>query len=272
MKLFGRPLTRYVANLGRAPQLVRDVIRAMRIFRSPMHILGCYLTRRPPAGGVVELRSGVRIHLSDDPLDIVTVYGLFVREDYGVVAPSSRVIDIGANIGVFTLYAAQCGALVVHAYEPSTESFRVLRRNIYSNGLGDRVLAFNVAIGAGPERVVRFPRRSNVLNSLPREGDAFADCDEVGLETIETVVARMGGAELMKLDCEGEEERILRSAGAGTLSTVGAVRIEYHQGRGAAIEADMAERGFTVEHHWAPDGKGGITWFVHRGSSIHGTA
>jgi len=261
MRVFGRPIRRYVASLARAPQYFGELVRCVRLFKAPGSVLWAYLTRRPLPRNRVELRSGLHIHLSADPLDIVTVFGVFMRRDYGEIPPGSRVIDIGANIGVFALYAVHCGARLVHAYEPSAESFKVLQRNIDDNRLGERVKAFRVAVGAGPERPVLFPRSSNVMNVRPTDGTDANDCDEVPLETLQTVVARTGGAELVKLDCEGEEEHILADARAPTLSQLKEVRLEYHLGRGAVIMRGMEQRGFDVVHHWPADARGGLVWF-----------
>src|ERR1700731_2980754 len=43
------------------------------------------------------------------------------------------VVDIGANCGVFTLFAASRTRNAVHAFEPSPGNFEVLKRNITVN-------------------------------------------------------------------------------------------------------------------------------------------
>ena len=259
MKILGRPIARYLANLGRIHLHVRDLARAAALFAEPWTVVLCYVRRRPPASGAIALRSGLRIHLSDDPLDVVTVFGVFVRRDYGRVRPGSEVVDIGANIGVFTLYAVHCGASVVHAYEPSAEAFACLERNVRDNGLRARVSIFKTAVGAGPAGLVWFPRRASVFNRLDTQGQG--ECDEVPLETLDTVLERMANPELIKLDCEGEEERILAGASPSALRRVASIRLEYHQGRGNAIAADLGRRGFVIEHRWDADEVGGLVWF-----------
>lgn len=56
--------------------------------------------------------------------------------------------DIGANIGVYTLYAAlrRPGARVV-AFEPEYANLHLLRDNILDNGLQDRVEVYALALG-----------------------------------------------------------------------------------------------------------------------------
>ena len=59
--------------------------------------------------------------------------------------------DIGANVGVFSLYAAIRRPVAVLAFEPSAPNYYVLARNIQLNGLCDRVSAYSVALSARTE-------------------------------------------------------------------------------------------------------------------------
>jgi len=54
-------------------------------------------------------------------------------------------LDIGANIGVYTLYAAVTKGSRVIAVEPSAANFNNLSRNIQLNGIGELVYPFCIA-------------------------------------------------------------------------------------------------------------------------------
>jgi FkbM family methyltransferase len=54
--------------------------------------------------------------------------------------------DIGANVGVYSLYAACCRGCRVIAFEPSAANFHALTRNIDLNRASDRVTAYCVAL------------------------------------------------------------------------------------------------------------------------------
>src|SRR5262249_45367950 len=54
--------------------------------------------------------------------------------------------DIGANVGVFSLYAGVRQRVSVLAFEPLAANFHVLTRNIQLNQLCDRVTAYCVAL------------------------------------------------------------------------------------------------------------------------------
>lgn len=54
--------------------------------------------------------------------------------------------DIGANVGVYSLYAAWCRGARVIAFEPSAANFHALTRNIELNPTQDRITAYCVAL------------------------------------------------------------------------------------------------------------------------------
>lgn len=61
-------------------------------------------------------------------------------------APGEVLFDIGANVGVFSLYAARHRDAAVYAFEPSPLNFSTLCRNVALNKLSDNVSPFCVAM------------------------------------------------------------------------------------------------------------------------------
>ena len=55
------------------------------------------------------------------------------------------VYDIGANIGIFSLYIAKFKGANVYAFEPESQNYSILNRNIYHNDLQDKIEAYNIA-------------------------------------------------------------------------------------------------------------------------------
>jgi FkbM family methyltransferase len=56
--------------------------------------------------------------------------------------PGSVFWDIGANLGVMSLYAAQRGDLDVHAFEPAAVNYYLLTGNCELNGFSDRLSCY----------------------------------------------------------------------------------------------------------------------------------
>ena len=55
-------------------------------------------------------------------------------------------VDVGANVGMYTVWAAKTRGVRVFAFEPEAENFGLLNRNIVLNSLGDSVRAYCVAL------------------------------------------------------------------------------------------------------------------------------
>ena len=145
----------------------------------------------------------------------------------------TTLIDVGANIGAFTLdSAARFPSLRIDAYEPNPRAFRILEENIAANRLERRVRAYPEAVGrtegfldlwgsAGSIVATGYPRASEASGSPAR-------CPMVGLGA---VVARAGGdVSVLKVDAEGAEADIIEG-GRDVLRSVAQVVGEYHEDR-----------------------------------------
>jgi hypothetical protein len=80
--------------------------KAPRTFRHPFPLLLHYVRSTSPANRTIELQNGWKLFLSRHEHDLITAMTIFCRLDYGRIARESTVIDIGANVGFFSLYAA----------------------------------------------------------------------------------------------------------------------------------------------------------------------
>ena len=60
--------------------------------------------------------------------------------------PGDVLVDIGANVGMYTIWAAKTRGTRVFAFEPESQNFAVLCRNIVLNKVGDRVTAYCAAL------------------------------------------------------------------------------------------------------------------------------
>jgi len=54
--------------------------------------------------------------------------------------------DIGANIGLYSIYAAKCNHLQVCAFEPSVFNLELLAKNIHNNNLSEKIKIFPLAL------------------------------------------------------------------------------------------------------------------------------
>jgi FkbM family methyltransferase len=64
----------------------------------------------------------------------------------GGFAASDVLVDIGANVGMYTIWAAKTRGVKVYAFEPESQNYALLNRNIFLNQLGGQAHAYCVAL------------------------------------------------------------------------------------------------------------------------------
>ena len=264
MRILGRGLSAYKRALGSFHEYVWYFIKCFLLFKKPIQILYCYLTKTSPNNRVVELRNGLRIFLCEHPLelgfDVITLFLVFVREDYGEVEPNNVVIDIGANIGVFSLYAAYNGARQVYAYEPNTEFYECLLRNISENKLEDVIIPYKLAVSGVDGDTVKFPVKPSQCNAILTDDDG-EDFELVKTTTLEKILSTnsVSVVDLLKLDCEGAEYDILFTSNDAVLEKIRAIRLEYHRGWDNIVSFLM-KHGFEQSYIMDDRAAAGIIW------------
>ena len=161
--------------------------------------------------------------------------------------PGMTFVDVGANIGLFTIVAASRvgpGGRVF-AFECNPELIGFLARNIQMNWLADRVQVIpKAAHRDDEERHFQVPRDQNMLGSLTRfiKGDARTqDLEEftVACERLDETLADVAYVDLLKIDVEGGEADVLEGA-SGLLDAgrIGTISLEYREN---ALREDLRE-------------------------------
>lgn len=77
----------------------------------------------------------------------------FLRPVFDCIKPGDVVVDVGANLGWYTIYAARRGAYV-YAFEPCAEVFALLKMNVEQNGLSSQVSLLPLALYSRCESMV----------------------------------------------------------------------------------------------------------------------
>lgn len=118
-------------------------------------------------------------------------------------------IDVGANVGSYTILAAAVAGANCIALEPSAESFAGLADNVKVNSVDDKVQL--IAAAAGAQRgTTRLTVGLGPMNHVLREGEAAAGVT-VRVTTVDDVIGDRSPT-LMKIDAEGCEVEVLEGA------------------------------------------------------------
>lgn len=191
--------------------------------------------------------------------DESVVAEIFEWQDYRAAEPllcASRdpILDVGAHIGVFTLFArALNGAARIYALEPEEENFAFLRRNLAANQLRE-VKVFQAALG-GKTGAGRLLLESDSINHhLARDAGEAA-----GSASQKVSVFRLGDflrqnqlptVGLVKMDIEGGEYAVLENMSEEDFARVQNFFLEYHDLSGhrhRELDELLRRQGFGVQ-------------------------
>jgi FkbM family methyltransferase len=214
----------------RIPEVLKMIFNSIVIFRDPLNLWKSYLNITKPPGNYYDLRSGYRIFLSENNHDSITVMVIFCRKEYGKINKDSSIIDIGANIGVFSLYAMWSGAKKCYSVEPNLKSFQVLQKNIDFNKLKDKVVLYNNAISSINDNEILIPIESSPYNkqlSVSSDTNKFQKSMTITLNKL-LFSNNIHTLDLLKIDCEGAEYDLLYNCEDYIFSQTIEIRMEHH--------------------------------------------
>jgi FkbM family methyltransferase len=182
--------------------------------------------------------------------------GLMEYEDMAFVLhalhPDDLFVDVGANMGVYTIIASKVIGADVVSFEPVPSTFRGLQEQIALNGMEGRVIVSNKGVGNEPG-TLRFTGGKGAMNQVGA-GSVEADSEgqEVEVTTLDSELASDRNL-MLKIDVEGFELYVLEGA-RSVLSSGNAVAILIElNGNGNAYGiADAAVHAELVQHGYAP--------------------
>ncbi len=198
----------------------------------------------------------VAVNLGNDNSLCLYVCGSFEPNEFsflhGFLKPGMVFVDVGANDGYYTLFAARrvgkAGKVV--AVEPSTRERVNLRRNLVRNHL-DNVHVVPAALGAvAGDADLRLAHGThsghNTLGKFAHDDVTPADLERVMVKTLDEVVAELGlgRVDFVKIDVEGAEASVVAGARGALASIRPVMLLEINDGalcaQGMGAEAFLA--------------------------------
>ncbi len=194
----------------------------------------CYFRFVKNKNNVLILHNGISFEFGVHDLDaIAAINDVWLRKEYtpigNEIKMGSVVIDIGAHIGDFSVFAANYDQDVqVYSYEPSKESFTFLITNIEINK-ANNIKAFNLAVSKTQGEIKFYiDKKNTTLHSTVIAQKYFRLVNSTTLERI-IMDNNIENCQLLKLDCEGAEYEILFSTPKEILNRIQNISMEYHQ-------------------------------------------
>ena len=183
--------------------------------------------------------------------------------------PGDILWDIGANIGVFSLYAAIEKTNKVLSLEPSAESYATLNANIRLNGLDEYIQALCFA-GSKETNLLDLFMKDTASgashNSIGSNTNQFGEFDVNGFQSVIAIklddldeIKGVSSPNHIKLDVDGKELEILQGA-IKTLSQVDSILIEIEginlNENLDSIEEIISNAGLEEDINWRNKGSG----------------
>jgi FkbM family methyltransferase len=217
------------------PAVVRDLLAfsAGKYLLNSAEVIAAYDERR--TSPALRFRNGFEIHhVPEDP-----VLSLFVEifaiqsytRDFYCPQASDTIIDIGANIGVFAAYLSSLApGIHIHCFEPSSQTYARLRKNMECSGLQELVTTFNLAVFDSECRLFLKDGASSGNRSFFERMDSRASAESVRTINLPKAIQLTGAGtiDLLKIDTEGSEIEILEGGKDADWNSILRVVVEFH--------------------------------------------
>ncbi len=127
-----------------------------------------------------------------------------------VLTPEDLFIDVGSNIGCFTILACAVKGAKGYCFEPIPDTYDRLVENIRINNLNDRVKALNIGISDKDESLY-FTTNRNATNLVIREISENLNVQSVKVSSLDAILSDESPT-MLKIDVEGYETPVLNGA------------------------------------------------------------
>lgn len=157
----------------------------------------------------VRLKNGLRLRADRGVVGAWgEIYEPAVADAYGLSDfPADLIVDIGANIGSFSCWAAHCHpGIPIYAFEPNPEAARQARSNFALNHIESVHLVESPVTGDGREVILHLGASpGGVSIVLMGEGPQVA----MPSVMLDLVPFQKASAAFIKMDCEGAEAELV---------------------------------------------------------------
>jgi FkbM family methyltransferase len=167
------------------------------------------------------------LFLRPNTSDINLFYAIFLRGEYdfNLPAPPKRIIDAGANVGLFAIKIKnRFPEAEIICIEPDPENFELLQRNVapYKG-----IVCENKGIWSRNTRLRVVDKYGVGKWALSVEEDSAGPIESI---TIPSLLDKhdWGKADLLKMDIEGSEKQLFNHPGLDWLLKVKTIVIELH--------------------------------------------
>lgn len=119
-------------------------------------------------------------------------------------------VDVGANVGAYSILAASLQGTRCIAFEPASDTYRLLLENVQLNDYASRVTTHRIAIG-NEDGETLLTATLDTVNHVAGAIDAGVAQESVPLRRLDTILGAERPA-VIKIDVEGYETHVIEGA------------------------------------------------------------
>ena len=177
---------------------------------------------------ILKLKNGKKIKLRNNSTDIHTFTNIWIIEEYLQIENEKNriIIDIGAHIGLFSIYALKFNPKEIIAFEPIKENYDLLKENILLNKI-ENIKCHNIAISDKISDVEIYVNEDFAAHSLIKKEGQPRKVKSISLKNIFDE-NKISECDILKLDCEGSEYLIFEALPDNYYNKIKKIIMEYH--------------------------------------------
>ena len=228
------------------------------VLKHPLHFYSVLVRKLPPFHS-----RPIRLSLKNgDSITIPDFWTLFVFDEVHVDhcyelpeimrrGPFEGIIDVGANVGIFTLRAKQLWPKAkIISIEPEPANFTRLSHLISQNSLND-VHPLQIGIGAECGCAELHLGGRNIAGHSMYKGAGSTASISIPIKTLAGILQEhnLRGRVMMKIDCEGCEHPLIQSLTTDVAKSISCMVIEPERGIGFSMDemfSKLRALGFSV--------------------------
>ncbi|MEN6552043.1 MAG: FkbM family methyltransferase [Methanobacterium sp.] len=222
--------------------VIRYIIFIFKYFNDPFSILLKHLHGKEIQS--VILRNGKTFNSYGYGSTALSLYRIWGDYEYGIkpkdVANFNTVIDIGAHIGLFSVFLGylnpECKIL---SFEMDENNYKNLKKNIKNCNVKN-VFPFNCAVSEKSELINYYSGRGSSEFSIkkisfsdekPLIDENKKNVDQIKSVTLNDIIEKnnLNCIDFLKIDCEGAEYEIIFSINEDNMKKIKQMGGEYHE-------------------------------------------
>lgn len=194
-------------------------------------------------------------HYGDGAAQYYANFNLKELDQHNVtIKPGDVFVDLGANIGMSSLYALSKGASEIHCMEPDPEMVKLIQKNVPTAKI------YRHAITDKPIELELYHWPYNPVNVGPKY-----KCTGITLKQVLELVGKK--IDYLKMDIEGFETTVFDTVTIEDCANIDRMMIEYHKDTGVDEFCDiLRSKGFEIDH--VGRGYQSYIYAVYKGKSM----